>query len=140
MTTTVFTTQTIDSDGNVREYATTLAGMARDIANGTATIKKYAVMGDSSGLVGLYLPNHKTFWITFVDSINGNDPSWNQGFYCVVALGTPEYDEAREVMHDKTQIHYSALWSSSGNSYGLITEYLKAYLGELGEVDDYWTE
>lgn len=131
MATVLFTTR-----GETRNYPTTIAGFARDISNGTATIKDYA-HNMELGSVGLYLPNGKTFWIIFTD--NSNDPNWRTGFYQIT---TGDYDRAdlHAMLEDRSRLNYAANWHTNGNSHGLIQAYVQAYVNELSENDGYWPD
>lgn len=133
MTTILFTTHSGD-----KVYPTTIAGFARDIANGTAAIKDYAEdMG--LGAVGLYLPNGKTFWIMFLN--DSTDPRWRSGFYRITDLTDRDArQELQYLLENRDRVGSAESWHTNGNSHGLIAAYIQAYVNELGENDGYWQE
>ena len=125
MATTLFTTQT-----ESRTINTTIAGGMRDIAQGTQEIMRLANAGTKSGIVGLFLPNRKAFYVTFY--------SEGIGFYRIVSGSLPHEEMTLIFDSNKDSLMYSETWHSNGNAHGIIAAYIQAYVNELGENDNYW--
>jgi len=129
MATVIYTTHVGDKD-----YPTTLAGLARDIANGTQTIMQYSERHDMTSFVGLYLPFGGSFWIAFDN--NSDESQWRSGFYKIVNELTAE--EKHAIAADRNVLWQLPDWTTNGNRHGLIAAYVQEYMNRLGENDGYW--
>jgi len=129
MATVIYTTRAGDKD-----YPTTLAGLARDIANGTQTIMRYSEDRTITGFVGLYLPGGHTFWIAFDN--NHAESQWRSGFYKIV--GELSAEEKYLIMADRNILWQLPDWTTNGNRHGLIAAYVQTYMALLNEDDGYW--